>query len=239
MSIEQELKIAVCDDEQDELAQIISMTKQILQNEKIIHSISTYNSASTLLADIQNGTSYHILLLDVMMDGMNGIELAAELRKQNNNTTIIFISSNREMALCGYEVSDARYLAKPLDENKMKEALLYGCRSWQDKREILLPTNQSQHRILISDIQFVEASGRGTKFVLVNEAVECKYKFNEIEAMLLSPVFILCHRLYIVNLSYVKQISRYEFLLTAGQIVPIGKARYSEIYKKFVDYISD
>ena len=117
MSTEQELRIAVCDDEKDDLAKIISMTKQILQDEKIIHSISVYDSASALLADIQNGISYHILLLDVMMDGMNGMELAAELRKQHNNMTIIFISSNREMALCGYEVSAARYLAKPLDEN--------------------------------------------------------------------------------------------------------------------------
>ena len=239
MSREQELKIAVCDNEQDELAQVISMTKKILQDENIIHSISAYDNASALLADIQNGASYHIMLLDVMMDGMNGIELAAELRKQHNNTTIIFVSSNREMALCGYEVSAARYLAKPLDENKMKEALLYCCNGWQEKREILLPTNQSQHRILISDIQFVEASGRETKIVLANETVECKCKFNEIEAMLQSPIFILCHRSYIVNLSYVKQISRYEFLLTGGQIVPIGKGRYSEIYKKFVDYISN
>ena len=143
MSTEQELRIAVCDDEKDDLAKIISMTKQILQDEKIIHSISVYDSAGALLADIQNEVSYHMLLLDVMMDGMNGIELAAELRKQHNNMTIIFISSNREMALCGYEVSAARYLAKPLDENKMKEALLYSYHNWQNKREILLPTNQS------------------------------------------------------------------------------------------------
>ncbi|MBQ3512995.1 MAG: response regulator transcription factor [Lachnospiraceae bacterium] len=239
MSTEQELRIAVCDDEKDDLAKIISMTKQILQDEKIIHSISVYDSASALLADIQNGTSYHILLLDVMMDGMNGMELAAELRKQHNNMTIIFISSNREMALCGYEVSAARYLAKPLDENKMKEALLYSYHNWQDKREILLPTSQSQHRILISDIQFVEALGRETKFVLENETVECKYKFNEIETMLRSQVFVLCHRSFIVNLSYVKQITRYAFLLTGGQHIPISKGRYLEIYKKFIDYISN
>ena len=59
-----------------------------------------------------------------MMDGLNGIQLAAALRCRNNETQIIFISSNREMAMDGYEVSAARYLAKPLNPDKLKEALL-------------------------------------------------------------------------------------------------------------------
>lgn len=238
MPTDNELRIAVCDDEQVDLTKIISMIKEILQDEKVSHNISGYNNAKSLLDDIQNGFQFHILILDVMMDGMDGMEFAAELRKQHNNMTIVFVSNNREMALCGYEVSAARYLAKPLDESKMKEALLYCCCSWWDKKELLLPTARSQHRILISDIQFVEAFGRGTRFVLVNEMIESKLKFSEVENLLAKSTFILCHRSYIINLSCVKHISRYEFSLMNGQIVPISKGRYSEIYKRFVDYIS-
>ena len=166
-----ELQIAVCDDSKTDLDKITEMTSQIFSEAKILHSIIRYSTGKTLLADIQSGVEFHILFLDVMMDGMNGIELAAELRKQHDKTSIIFISSNREMALCGYEVSAARYLAKPLDKSKMKEALLYCCRDWQGKKEILLPTNQSKQRISISDIQFIEAFGRGAKFFLENETV--------------------------------------------------------------------
>ena len=79
MPIENKLKIAVCDDKQSDLMQSSKMTEQLLQDADICHSISRYESAKALLADIQKGAQFHILLLDVLMDGM---ELAAELKKQ-------------------------------------------------------------------------------------------------------------------------------------------------------------
>lgn len=119
------IRIAVCDDERKACIEISSMAKKILQEENIPYSISVYENASGLLKDIQNGVSFQIFLLDVLMDEMDGIELAAELRKQKNKAAIIFISITREMALKGYEVSAARYLEKPLNEEKLKEALMY------------------------------------------------------------------------------------------------------------------
>lgn len=239
MSTDSKLRIAVCDDIQTDRTQIIRMTKQILQDEEILHSISGYEDAGTLLADIQNGTQFHILLLDVMMDKMSGMEFAAQLRKKQNKTNIIFISANRELALQGYEVSAVRYLAKPLDENKLKEALLYCYRTWRKKKEILLPTDQGKHRTSFADIQYVEAFDRGTRFVLANETLESRLKFNEVETLLPKSAFILCHRAYIVNLSCIKYIRPYEFSLKSGETVPIAKGRYSVIRKEFIDYIAD
>ncbi len=149
MSTDNPLKIAVCDDIQADRIQIISMAKQLLQDEGIAHSISEYEDATPLLTHIQNGTQFHILLLDVMLGQMNGMELAAQLNKMQNKANIIFISVNREMALQGYEVSAVRYLAKPLDECKLKEALLYCYRTWQKKRKsCCLPSGVSTGLLL-------------------------------------------------------------------------------------------
>ena len=239
MAIDNKIRIAVCDDVKKDCIEIMGMTKKVLQEAKISHNISAYGNAKELLADIQNGVQFHLLLLDVMMDEMNGIEFAAELRKQENTTAIIFISVNREMALRGYEVSAARYLEKPLDKNKLKEALLYCCTELQIKKEILLPTVQGQCRISLSDIQYVEAFDRGSKIVLTNEIIISRMKFGEVEILLPKPVFLLCHRAYIVNLSFAKYIRNYEFELNNGMVVPIGKGRYTEVYKKFVSYLAD
>lgn len=239
MPINNKLKIAVCDDDRKDCIEIINKSKKILQEEKISHSIAAYDNAKVLLADIQNGVTFHILLLDVMMDEMDGMELARELRKMKNNAAIIFISANREMALSGYEVSAVRYLGKPLEKEKLKEALLYCCRNQQEKREILLPTVQGKCRISVSDIQYAEAFERGTRVVLTNESVECRLKFSEMEEMLPKPAFLLCHRAYLVNLSCVKYIRNYEFELKNGQVIPIGKGRYADVQKKFVSYLTD
>lgn len=80
--------------------------------------LSGFESATALLTAIQGGAQFHILLLDVMMKGLDGMELAAALRKLGNDATIVFISSNRDMALRGYEVScDA---AKLIIKNQQK-----------------------------------------------------------------------------------------------------------------------
>ena len=236
---EQSMKIAVCDDFPEDLAQITGMAEAYFADAGIPCRISSFASAEALFRNISGGEQYQLLLLDVMMEKMDGMELARCLRKTENPADIVFISSNREMALTGYEVNAARYLAKPLDADKFTEAMDYCCRLWADKKEILLPTDQGGCRISAADIRYAEAFDRGTRFVLGTETVESRLKFAEVRGILPEEGFIACHRAYIVNLAYVKYIRPYEFVLKTGECVAIAKGRYSEIRKRFMDYIAD
>ena len=239
MQTENPLHIAVCDDRSDDLAEIISMTSQILQEENIDFTIVEYTSGVTLLADMQNGKRFQLLLLDVMLDDLDGIQLAAELRRRENKIQIVFISANREMAMDGYEVSAARYLAKPLNPLKLKEALLYCYQQQNIKKEILLPTNKGMLRTPFSDIQYVEAFDRGTKIVLKDKTLEIRLKFSEIAVMFPKNDFLRCHRAFLVNLGCVTFVHQYEFVLQSGLTVPIGQARYTEVKNKFADYVTE
>ena len=239
MSMGNELRIAVVDDMEQDRVQIMEETDAILSHAQIAHSIDCYADAEALLDAIQGGRKYHLLLLDVLMDEMDGMALAAELRKEGNPAAIIFISVSQEMARRGYKVEASRYLIKPLDQEELKEALLYCYDKWQYKKEILLPTDHGQHRTSFSDIQFVEAFGRGTRFVLSDETVESRLKFSEAEALLPKSSFILCHRAYIVNLALTKRIRPYEFAMKSGAVVPISRLRYNEINRQFMDFFRD
>ncbi|MBQ8813912.1 MAG: response regulator transcription factor [Lachnospiraceae bacterium] len=234
-----QLNIAICDDDQRDLTTIDELTRSILQSEGIIGEIVCYESSRDLLEVITNGERFHLLLLDVQMDELGGIELAAALRKQKNKTAIVFISSNLEMALRGYEVSASRYLAKPVDPERLREALLYCYKEWREKRELLLPTDQGQQKVSASEILYVEAYDRGTRFILTEEPVETRLKFSEAEALLPASLFVLCHRAYLVNLAYVKRIRSCEFELKTGATVPISKHRFPVVNKRFIDYIRD
>ncbi|MBQ8638622.1 MAG: response regulator transcription factor [Lachnospiraceae bacterium] len=233
------LKIAICDDDQMDRTRIAELTIEILKEADIAHSISVFETGNALLNTIQSGTAFHVLLLDVMMDTLDGMELASILRRNRNKTAIIFISSNREMALRGYEVSAARYLAKPIEREKLKEALLHCWHTRPTKKEILLPTAQGQQRISVSSIQFVEAFDRGSRFVLAEETVDARIKFSEAEAMLPRLSFLLCHRAYIVNIAHIRRIHAREFEMRNGARIPISKHRYDQVSKKFFEYIAD
>lgn len=239
MSIDNELKIAVVDDIEQDRIRITEETDNILNYAKISHSIHCYADAEFLLDAIRGGKKYNLLLLDVLMDEMDGLALAAKLRKEDINTAIIFISSSQEMACQGYLVNAFRYLIKPLEREKLKEALIHCYDKWQEKKEILLSTLKGQRRISYMDIQFVEAYDRGTRFFLTDETVETKLKFSETEAMLPKSMFLTCHRAYIVNLALTRHISRYEFQMKSGAMVPISRYRYNDVNQQFVDFVTD
>ena len=80
-------------------------------------SIAAYESSQTLLSDIQTGRHFDLLLLDVLMGELDGMALAAVLKKYPDTPNVVFISTDREMAMQGYRVDAKRYLPKPLDRN--------------------------------------------------------------------------------------------------------------------------
>lgn len=233
----QQLHIAVCDDESIDRQQAEQLTAEIIAAEGLVCSISTYESATALLTAIQGGAQFHILLLDVMMEGLDGMGLAAALRKQGNSTAIIFMSTNREMALRGYEVSAARYLAKPLREDQLREALLYCYKTFCEKKEILLPTTKGQRRIPLSDILYAEAMERVTKLALTDRLEEVTLKFSDLSALLPERQFQPCHRSYLVNLEHIAYIRSRDLELTTGEVLPVSRYRMEDLQKRFVAYL--
>lgn len=233
----EKLQIAVCDDESTDRQRAAGLTREIMAAEGLTCGLFTYENAAALLAAIQSGAQFQILLLDVMMEGLDGMGLAAALRGLGDNTAIIFISSNREMALRGYEVSAARYLAKPLREEQLREALLYCHKTFCEKKEILLPTAKGQRRILFSDILYAEAMERVTKLALVNRVEELSIKFSDLTPLLPERQFVLCHRSYLVNLEHIAYIRNRELELTTGEALPVSRYRLEDLQKRFVGYL--
>lgn len=232
-----QLQIAICDDEQIDCQQAADLTREIMTAEGLACDLSSYVSATALLNAIQGGARFHILLLDVMMSGLDGMELAAALRRLGDSTAIIFMSTNREMALRGYEVSAARYLAKPIQTEQLREALLYCYKTFCEKKEILLPTTRGQRRIPLSDILYVEAMERVTKLALTDRLEEVGMKFSDLSVLLPERHFVLCHRSYLVNLEHIAYIRSRDLELTTGEVLPVSRYRVEDLQKQFVAYL--
>ena len=231
------LRLAVCDDEPACCVEISQWIREILQQEGLEADIDCFESGQALLEAMAAGASFSILLLDVVMEGIDGMTLASKLREQGEKMPIIFFSSNREMALKGYEVGAARYLAKPLDAQKLREALLHCWQMIGISRELLLPTASGQHRIPLSSIQYAETYGRGVRIVLENGKLESRLKISELAAMLPDGQFTFCHRTILVNLDFVTSIRYCELELKDGTRLPVSKYRLSEIRSQLLRHL--
>ncbi|MDD6188741.1 MAG: LytTR family DNA-binding domain-containing protein [Clostridiales bacterium] len=232
-----QLHIAVCDDEACDRQQIAGLVNETMLEEGLSCRITSFESGTGLLSAIQNGAQFQILLLDVMMDGLDGMELASALREKGDYTAIIFISSNREMAMRGYEVEALRYLAKPVDRARLREALMFCCRTRLEQKEILLPTASGQRRILLSDLIYAETWERGVRLILKDGQTETGMKISELAAMLPERQFVFCHRTILVNLAFIQSIRYCELELKSGAALPVSKYRQSEIRKQLMRYL--
>lgn len=231
------MRIAVCDDQPQDLETIAAMTREAAAMENIRCEVVCYGSSTALLDAIIGGEKYGLLLLDVMLDELSGIELATALRKNNNDTAIVFVSSNREMAMCGYEVAALRYLAKPVAMDKLREALRFCWQGLQDKRKLALPTNRGVRKIAPAELIYAETWGRGVRVTLTNGREEVSMKISDLEELLPGRQFVLCHRAYLVNLDYVQYLRYCELELKDGATLPVSKYRQNVIRERLLNYL--
>lgn len=231
--------IAVCDDETTDREQIRKMTEEVCRAEKIRAEIVCYGTAKDLLEEIQNGKEYAMLLLDVLMPAQDGMELARVLRDKKVETEIVFISCNREMALQGYEVAAARYLAKPLEMKKLTEAVRFCYGKLRNRKEILLPTDGHIRKIAPKDIYYIEIIGRKSRIMQETQEWDTSLSMKELEEILWGQGFIRCHQSFLVNFSHVKSFHTSSMELTDGRSVPVSKHRVKEVRQAFFDYMKN
>lgn len=237
MVLKKSFRIAICDDEQQDVLHIYEMVCRILQAENIDGEIFCYNSGEELFKAIQNGRRYDLFLLDVMMPQQDGMELAEYLHKGGHEGDIVFISINREMALRGYEVEAKRYLLKPVDAGYLREALLY-CYHNMQKKELIISADGGICRVNYQEIKYIETHGRGSRILLEKGEVFTSQRISELEPLCDDRCFARCHQGYIVNFEFIEKLKYSEIVLKDGECIPVSKHRIKQIRQKFLSFLS-
>lgn len=229
--------IMICDDEQADREKTAEMTERICRMEQIHTDISCFSGGEQMLESLRKGHPCDLLLADVMMPEVDGMELARFLRREKNGLSIVFISGNREMALRGYEVAADRYLAKPVSPEALQEAIRFCYHKTQQDEDLLFPFHKGMKKIAPSEIVYVEIKGRKCRIVLENEEWDASCSINEVEKMLSGYRFVRCHQSFLVNYGYVRTLSALQIELKDGQTIPVSKHRIKEVRKCFFEYM--
>lgn len=156
------LQLAFCDDDLSELQTIQTLLDRyrVARNQEIRYT--AFQNAWDLLAEVERGTRYDVLLLDVLMPGQNGIEVAGELRQYDNNVKIIFLTSSPEFAVQSYAVGAYFYQLKPIWEDsffRLTDSVIAECRH-ADQRSLILRCKTGISRIDLDQLLYCEVLGR-------------------------------------------------------------------------------
>lgn len=229
------MKIAICDDEQNQIEYITSIVASWSAHEGHNCEIRTFASAEAFLFEYEDDKTYDILLLDVEMKNINGIELAKRIRKDNNRAEIIFITSHFEFIGEGYEVDALHYLIKPIFADKLTQVLNKAVDKLSaEPPSVVIFCEGETVKLYETDILYLESF----LHYIVIHTKDKEYKIKEsISAFAdkLSDDFYRIHRSYLISLKHITRISRTS--VNIGSIeLPLSRGKYDDINRAFIEH---
>ncbi len=200
------LHVAVCDDERTALQELAEEVRRWAEAEGEACSVETFASADAFWFVWEERKDLEVLLLDIEMPGMDGMELARRLRQAGEPIGIIFVTGNPDFALEGYDLEAVSYVMKPVRRERLHAALSRARERMARRAAVLLPLSGGElERLYIADICCLESDGHasivwkkdGTKLV-------SKMGIQQLEQELenCSDAFFKPHRSYFINLPF-------------------------------------
>ena len=226
-------RIAICDDEQNQIEYITSIVTSWSNHKGHSCEIRTFASAEAFLFEYEEDKAYDILLLDVEMKNMNGIELAKRIRKDNNRAEIIFITSHFEFVGEGYEVDALHYLIKPISLEKLTQVLTKATEKLSvEPLSVVISSDGETVKLYESDIRYVESF----LHYIVIHTKDKEYKIKENMSVFekrVSDDFYRIHRSYLVSLKHITRISRTSVNIGNTEL-PLSRGKYDDINRAFI-----
>ena len=228
------LKIAVCDDDNKQADYLQTLVSAWVRKGNHTCRTESFPSAEAFLFEYAEDKAYDILLLDIEMGGMNGVDLAKTIRQTNDTIQIIFITGFPDFIAEGYEVSALHYLMKPVLPEKLHTVLDKAAANLaKSEKRLSITYDRQTDFVPLSQIMYIEAQKQYILIHTISETYRMKGSLSDMEKQL-DEYFIKCQRSFVVNLRYVTRIKNDCVLLKNGSEVPISRGMAEKIGKEII-----
>ena len=227
------MKIIVCDDEPAVRQQIRTLLKIRYGDTDVILKQSGQQVVENPAADL--------IMLDIQMDEMNGIETAKKIRAAGIDTPIIFITALKDYVYDAFDVGAFWYLQKPIEKeqfyhvcDKAKKEILKRAKTCEEV--LIFETKKRKYSIRRSDILYLESIGKKIFIHTYTEIIELYASMKEMEEKL-GDAFFRCHRGYLVNMGKINSYSAEGIEVMGGDMVYLARDRYRDFVNSYMRYL--
>lgn len=225
--------VFICDDEPRIMFEIAAKVK----SELLAADISTFSSGVKLLENLTE-EKCDILLLDIDMPELDGLEIAARLGALSEKPLLIFVTSHDELVYDSLQFHPFGFVRKGYLEKELPKILTdcvreINCR----EKHFCFHTNNSEIKLTLDDILYFEAEGNYLRLF----AKSGEYRFREtitaVENALRENGFVRVHKGFLLNQSAVKILSSDKAELVDGTLIPIGRSYGENARKRLMRYM--
>lgn len=229
------IKIAICDDEEKAVFLDEEIVKACLLEQGIGYEITTYTESQNLLCDIMDdGFFYDLLLLDIEMPGISGMEMPNRIKSFLPNIKIIFVTSHTEYAIDAFELSIFRYVPKTNLQQKLAVAVVDAAKliELEAGQEYVIRTIKRMEKLPYKDILYIKREGKNACIVTITGDTKVRKSLQQVFDELHTPEFLFIDRGYIVNIIHIMKISEGMAVLKNGERLPISRSHLKEVKQK-------
>ena len=154
-------KIAVVDDDENFLKAVSDYVVRYMTEKEVAYEVIKLRDGMDFF-NIRN-IDYDIILMDIKMPLLDGMEAAKKLRANGCGAQLIFVTRMAQYAIQGYEVDAISFLLKPVTYfglcEAMNNAIKNISRHENDDIKIVISTRNNTITISASSILYVEVQG--------------------------------------------------------------------------------
>lgn len=200
-----------------------------------LFSLALFDNGEAFLKDYR--PSFDLVLMDIEMPGIDGMETAKRLRSIDKNVVLIFVTNLAQYALKGYEVEAVDFAVKPLAYEDFVLKIKKGIRYIKRETSFLITTTTGEKVTLkTSELYYVEVQRHYLLFYCSSGEYTCRGALKEFEGMLTAYGFRKCNNCYLVNLAEVKAIDK-DKVIVGPHTLFISRRKKAEFLEEFTKFM--
>lgn len=232
------IKIAIVEDEELYISKLEQYLKQYQDESEEKFELTVYRDGDEITSGYK--AQFDIILMDIQMKFVDGMSAAEEIRKQDSQVIILFITNMAQYAIRGYEVDALDYILKPVTYFTFSQKLNKAVERIKSRKTcfVAIPMKGGFRKMDINEIYYVESQSHMLLYHTAGEILTCRGNMKEIENMLAAHGFFRINKGHLVNMKYVDTVLDGNCSMN-GESLPIARARRKLFMDALSAYISE
>ena len=229
------IRAAVCDDQAAERTALLGLLAQA----PIPTACTQFTSGEELLAAFRPG-QFDLLLMDIYMDGITGVEAVGKIREMDETIPIAFTTTSTEHTLESYRLSVLKYLEKPVRQKEVNDLLRLVQQQKDSVPRLTVRQDGGEQTIPLAQLLYLEQRAHHVLLFLEDGSVLKRYgKLSDLLPQLEGQPFSCPHKSYCVHLAFVRGINEaYQcYEMTDGKKVPISRPNRAKARRAWEDFL--